>query len=74
MWLNISHDLTTELLILKKKKTYYLNKCESERDDELFFVIRTINKNKVTECNGPSEVVSSWLTVVWEPGTLASWN
>ena len=52
MWLNISHDLTTELLILiiikknkkNKKKTYYLNKCENERDDELFFASKVNNQ------------------------------
>ena len=53
--------------ILPKKKIYiyiYIFIYDKDR----------INKNKVTECNGPSDVVSSWLTVVWEPGTLASWN
>ena len=39
-----------KLLILKKRKrkrkrkAYYLNKCESERDDELFFASKVNNQ------------------------------
>ena len=48
--------------------------CKSYNFHLCTLLIRTINKKEVTGCNGPSDVVSSWLTVVWESGTLALWN